>query len=248
MTSPSPERGEGRFLAWPDCWNTRDLGGVPIDGGVTRSGVLIRSDSLVHLTAEGRKAMTAYGVTTVLDLRSTNETLRNPSPYVDGGGDGVRYVHAELIDDSNMNNIGDSKDMFERYVYIIDNRPQAFRGVFTAIADAVGDGGVVFHCFAGKDRTGLVASMLLSLAGVAPADVAVDYGQTDVQLADQYEVWINEAPPEKRDLFRDELRCPPDRILRVLDHFERRWGGVGGYLEATGMRTRDIESVASMLR
>ena len=253
MTSPSPQRGEGRgegegrWLAWPDCWNTRDLGGVPLHGRVTRAGVLIRSDSLVHLTAEGREAMTAYGVTTVLDLRSNNETERSPSPFADGGGGGVRYVHAELIDDSNMNNIGDSKDMFERYVHIIDNRPQAFRDVFAAIADAAGGGGVVFHCFAGKDRTGLVASMLLSLAGVAPDDIAVDYGQTDLQLANQYEVWINEAPPEKRDLFRDELRCPPDRILRVLEHFEQRWGGVAGYLATAGMRGEEIDSVASML-
>jgi len=182
----------------------------------------------------------------VLDLRSQAELLRNPSPYAGDGGDGVRYVHKELIDDSNMNNIGDSKDMFERYVYIIDNRPRAFGDVFSAIADADG-GGVVFHCFAGKDRTGLVAAMLLTLAGVAPDDVAADYVQTDLQLAEQYEVWISEAPPEKRELFRDELRCPPDRILRVLDHFERKWGGVAAYLEEAGMAPSTIDRVSAKL-
>ncbi len=165
--------------------------------------------------------MSAYGVTTVLDLRSNAEIVENPSPFE--AAEGVRYLHHELIDDSNMNHIGDSKDMFERYLFIVDHRGEAFRKVFTAIGEA--DGGVVFHCFAGKDRTGLVAAMLLSLAGVAPEDIAADYGETDLQLARQYEVWISEAPPEKRDLFRDELRCSPDRILRVLDHFERTWGG-----------------------
>jgi len=243
VAAEPPEGPAVRRLSWPDCWNTRDLGGLPLDGGVTRSRVLIRSDSLVHLTAEGREAMSAYGVTTVLDLRSVAETVKNPSPFA--AAEAIRYVHRELIDDSNMNNIGDSKDMFERYVFIIDNRPDAFRNVFTAIGEA--DGGVVFHCFAGKDRTGLVAAMLLSLAGVAPDDVAADYGETDLQLANQYEVWINEAPPDKRDLFRDELRCPPDRILRVLDHFERKWGGVAAYLEAAGMKPSAIDEVASKL-
>ena len=188
--------------------------------------------------------MSAYGVKTVLDLRSQNERLTNPSPF-DGAAGPVRYVHRELIDDSNMNSIGDSKDMFERYVFIIDNRPHAFAGVFGAIAEA--EGGVVFHCFAGKDRTGLVAAMLLSLAGVAPDDIATDYGLTDLQLAKQYEVWISEAPPEKRDLFRDELRCPPDRILRVLDHFNRKWGGVAAYLEASGVSGADLDRLSQKL-
>ena len=187
--------------------------------------------------------MSAYGVTTVLDLRSNAEIVENPSPFE--AAEGVRYLHHELIDDSNMNHIGDSKDMFERYVFIIDHRGEAFRKVFTAIGEA--DGGVVFHCFAGKDRTGLVAAMLLSLAGVAPEDIAADYGETDLQLARQYEVWISEAPPEKRDLFRDELRCSPDRILRVLDHFERKWGGVAAYLEDAGMKPSAIDEVASKL-
>lgn len=181
----------------------------------------------------------------MLDLRSAGELARTPSPFADGANQRVRYVHCELIDDSNMNNIGDSKDMFERYVYVIDNRPEAFGGVFTAIAEA--EEGVVFHCFAGKDRTGLVAAMLLALAGVEPHDIATDYGLTDIQLAEQYEVWIAEAPAERRDLFRDELKCPPDRILRVLDHFERRWGGVTSYLVAAGMRAADIDRVASRL-
>jgi len=212
---------------------------------MTRLRALIRSDSLVHLTPKGRAEMTAYGVTTVLDLRSADELGRAPSPFADAFADGMHYVHRELIDDSNMNNIGDSKDMFERYAYIIDNRPKAFAGVFDAIADA--EGGVVFHCFAGKDRTGLVAAMVLSLAGVAPEHIAADYCETDVQLAKQYEVWISEAPPEKRELFRDELRCPPDRILRVLEHFERKWGGVAAYLEGAGMAPSSIDRVASKL-
>lgn len=232
-----------RRLDWPDCQNTRDLGGVPLDGGVTRSRVLIRSDHLGQLNPLGVEALKAYGVRTVLDLRSDGETVRRPSPFADGRD--VEYTHRALIDDANMNEIGDARDMLERYLFIVNTRPHAFRDVFDAIAQA--EGTVLFHCFAGKDRTGLVAAMLLSLGGVDEADIAADYGETDAQLATQYEVWISEAPAERREAFRAELQCPPERILGVLDHLDRRWGGVASYLEAAGMSAAAIDRVASKL-
>jgi protein-tyrosine phosphatase len=214
-----------------------------VPGGVTRSRVLIRSDHLGLLNASGREGLQAYGVTTVLDLRSDGEIAQAPSPFA--GGVGATYLHRPLIDDQNMNNIGDAKDMLERYLFIIDNRPEAFADVFTTLAHAQGT--VLFHCYAGKDRTGLVAAMLLALAGVSRDDIAADYGESDVQLARQYEIWINEAEPERRDAFRDELRCPPERILGVLDSLERKWGGVAGYLESAGVAPVAIDLVAARL-
>ena len=112
--------------------------------------ILIRSDHLGHLTPVGREALTAYGVSIVIDLRSTSEVLGSPNPFVDGTV--ARYIHHELIDDANMNNIGDARDMLERYLFVVNNRPEAFRDIFTSVAEA--EGGVLFHCFAGKDRTG----------------------------------------------------------------------------------------------
>jgi len=212
-------------------------------GGVTRSRVLIRSDHLGLLNASGREGLHAYGVTTVLDLRSDGEIARSPSPFA--GGVGATYLHRPLIDDQNMNNIGDATDMLERYLFILDNRPEAFAEVFTTLAHAPGT--VLFHCFAGKDRTGLVAAMLLSLAGVSPEHIAADYSETDVQLAKQYEIWISEAAPDRRDRFRDELRCPPERILGVLDHLDRQWGGVAGYLEGAGVSPAEIDLIAGKL-
>jgi protein-tyrosine phosphatase len=182
-------------------------------------------------------------VAVVIDLRSASEVLRAPNPFADGRT--ARYLHHELIDDPHMNKIGDAEGMFERYLFIVDNRAQAFGNVFTSIAGA--EGGVLFHCYAGKDRTGLVAAMLLSLAGVPAEHIAADYGETDRQLARQYEVWIREAEPDKRNAFRDELRCPPERILGILEHLERKWGGVEGYLEASGMTPANMDRLAAKL-
>ena len=210
---------------------------------MTRSRVLVRSDNVGHLNATGVEAMRAYGVTTVLDLRSRGETISKPSPFA--GGSGATYVNRELIDDANMTRIGDPQSMFERYLFIVDNRRQAFAAIFEAIAEA--EGCVLFHCFAGKDRTGLVAAMLLSLAGVEAKHIGSDYSETDVQLAQQYEVWIGEATPEDQAATREELRCPPERILGVLDHIERGWGGVAGYLEAAGLASQAIDRLSSRL-
>ena len=158
---------------------------------------------------------------------------------------GVAYIHRDLIDDANMNRIGESEGMFERYLFVVNTRPHAFRDILTSVAEA--EGGVLFHCFAGKDRTGLVAAMLLSLADVSADQIAADYGESDVQLANQYEIWISEAEPAKRDAFRDELRCPPERILGVIEHIERKWGGVAGYLEAAGVTPANIDRLSTRL-
>jgi protein-tyrosine phosphatase len=205
--------------------------------------VLIRSDHLGHLNASGREAMIAYGVNVVVDLRSDSELLSSPNPFA--AGDTAEYIHSPLIDDANMNKLGEAGDMFQRYLRVVDLRAAAFRDVFTSVAKA--EGGVLFHCFAGKDRTGLVAAMLLSLAGVAPDDIAADYAATDEQLAKQYEIWINEAEPARQAAIRDELHCPPDRILGVLEYLDQRWGGVEGYLEASGMPPANIDRLAAKL-
>jgi protein-tyrosine phosphatase len=236
-------RSTSRRLAWPDCNNTRDLGGLPRAGGLTRTGVLVRSDSVSHLTPAGREAMTAYGVTTVIDLRTGSELLTSPNPFADGAG--PAYVSRPLIDDSMMVKLGDAIDMYGRYLMMLDHRQEAFCDIFTSVAEA--DGAILFHCFAGKDRTGLVAALLLSLAGVEPDAIAADFAETDAQLAAKYQEWLAAAEPDRRKAMREDLQCPPERMLAVLDHIETRWGGVAAYLEASGVSLSNIDRVASRL-
>jgi protein tyrosine/serine phosphatase len=204
---------------------------------------LIRSDHIGHLTLAGREALIAYGVTSVLDLRSPAELLKSPNPVADGAG--PAYVNIPLIDDANMREVGEAADMYERYLMILDNRQEAFCGVFNAVADA--EGPMVFHCFAGKDRTGLVAAILLAVAGVTKEAIVADFGETDAQLARRYEQWIADATPERRKSMRDELRCPPEWILGVLDHLDQKWGGVEGYLEDSGVSSTNIHGVSAKL-
>jgi protein tyrosine/serine phosphatase len=237
-----------RRLDWPDCRNTRDLGGLPLAGGVTRSGMFVRSDNLRSLTAQGQEAMVAYGVTDVIDLRSESEVASSPSPFAalePFGGPAPTYTHLPLVDDATMRKLAEAPDMFDRYLMMLDRRGDAFRGIFTALART--DGAAAFHCFAGKDRTGMVAAMSLSLAGVDADSIAADYAETDAQMATRYQEWLAAAPPELVDEMRQDLVCPPERIVGVLEHLDQRWGGVEGYLEAAGMTAADISTLRSKL-
>jgi protein-tyrosine phosphatase len=234
-------------LDWPDCRNTRDLGGLRRAGGLTRTGFLVRSDNLRSLNAAGVEAMVAYGVTTVIDLRSESEVATSPSPF--GSRDAAAklpiYTHLPLIDDGTMLKLAEAPDMFERYLMMLEHRQAAFSAIFSTLAKS--EGTVVFHCFAGKDRTGMVAAMSLALAGVDVSSIAADYAETDAQMATRYEEWLAAASPENLEAMRDDLRCPPERIVGVLEHLDKRWGGAEGYLEAAGMSPTDISNLRSKL-
>jgi len=144
-----------------------------------------------------------------------------------------------------MRKLAEAPDMFDRYLMMLEHRADAFSGIFTALART--DGAAVFHCFAGKDRTGMVAAMSLALAGVDVDSIAADYAETDSQMATRYEEWLAAAPPAQLEEMREDLRCPPERIVGVLDHLETRWGGVEGYLEAAGMSAADVSTLRSKL-
>jgi protein-tyrosine phosphatase len=226
---------------------------------VTRSGVLVRSDNLGSLNSEGQEAMVAYGVTTVIDIRSESEVANSLPPSMgQGWGEGLRaaqrlstngskpiYLHLPLVDDATMLRLAEAPSMFERYLMMLEHRQGAFGEIFKTLANS--EGTVVFHCFAGKDRTGLVAAMSLALAGVEFSAIAADYAETDAQMAARYEQWLAAATPEKLQEMRDDLRCPPERIIGVLDHLDERWGGTEAYLEAAGLSSTAITRLRSKL-
>jgi protein-tyrosine phosphatase len=248
-----------RRLNWPDCRNTRDLGGLPGRRGLTRRSVVVRSDNVANLTLAGRQAMIEYGITTVIDLRSESEVNGSPGPpFSDfqstsplsalaraASSNMPVHLHLPLVDDATAPVLNEAPAMPERYVLMVDRRQAALGAIFAAIASA--EGPVLFYCFAGKDRTGLVAAMMLSLAGVEPEAIGADYAETDAQLASRYEEWLAKASPRRLEAMRDELRCPPERMLSILEYIERLWGGVDAYLEAAGLTPAAIDRLSAKL-
>lgn len=217
---------------------------MPHPGGVTRSGLIVRSDNISYLTQEGVQAMWEFGVNHVIDLRSASEVAAFPSPFASPTY-GPEYLNRPLIDDSLAPEIDALPSMGDKYLLMLERRQHAMADIFKAIAQV--DGPVVFHCYAGKDRTGLVAAMVLSLAGVHADAIAADYAETDLHLAERYVEWLAAASPERHDALQDELRCPPEWILGALDHLDHRWGGVEPYLLAGGVSPAEIERIKAKL-
>jgi protein-tyrosine phosphatase len=220
---------------------------------------MVRSDNVASLTPEGRQAMIDYGVTTVIDLRSEAEVKGSPGPPFSefksssplspkgrgAGSTSPAYRNLPLIDDVTAPILNQAPTMPERYVLMLERRQVGVGAIFDAIAAA--DGPVLFHCFAGKDRTGLVAAMMLSIAGVEPDAIGADFAETDLQLAGRYEEWLANASPERLESMRNELRCPPEWMLSTLHHIDQKWGGVEGYLEAAGLPSSTIARLQSKL-
>jgi protein-tyrosine phosphatase len=169
---------------------------------MTRSGVYWRSGSPDRLDAAGWAELRASGITTVVDLR-------NPQERADVGNapDGIRVLALPLEDvDDEQYATTWSHDWAtpDFYVWGRSRWPELWSAVLGAIADA--PGGVLFHCAGGRDRTGMVAAVLLEAAGVDRREVL-----------DDYVLGIREAPRRDIDHHIDEYRSALDRLLDGID-------------------------------
>lgn len=236
-----------RTLAWDGCVNVRDLGGHPTPGGETRFRSIVRADDLDRLSEAGWKALVDYGIRRVVDLRTPGER--------DGGsrdGLGVEVVHESVLPaiewegwaeiDALADGAPDAVTATEIvYVEFLERFGQGFARAVRHVADAP-EGGVLVHCKGGKDRTGLVAALLLRLAGVPLEDIGADYSLSRQNLGAFLDEWIDAAKDEEQRARRARTsESPAESMIRVLETIERRHGSVAGYLRDAGLDDETIE-------
>ena len=232
-------------LQFPGLLNVRELGGHPTrDGATTRRRSLLRSDDLVQLTAEGVQALADYGVRTVIDLRWPAEVAARPHPLALSERN-VRYHSVSLLAGDELewaSLCGEcSKEMWKCAV-LEHTRPQ-LKAVLEIIAGAAAEP-LLFHCVAGKDRTGLIAALLLALADVEPDAIAADYAASSAQLADAY---MQRYANLDRTEILEAVRCPEEGVHNMLAYLAQ-YGGAAGYLRAIGLRATTVERLRARLR
>lgn len=238
-----------RHLEWEGCLNLRDLGGLPTeDEGTTAWGAFVRGDTLCQLTESGRGALLGYGIRTVIDLRSSEEITAEPNPFA-ALPDVVSYLHRPLNDPATETRLSRAAGAAERYILMTDAAAGAARlaAIFSSMARAP-EGGVLFHCFAGRDRTGLVAALLLRLAGVGIGMIVQDYELTDGRMRPRYDELLATFDETRRERFLSSLEARGNPIRRTLMHVEERHGSVGGYLEQHGTTWAEIDRVRGRIR
>lgn len=235
-----------RRLDWAGCVNVRDLGGHETsDGRRTTFRAVVRADALKNLKDEGWQALVDYGVRTIVDLRFHVEREADPPRELP-----VEVAHIPLLDDRDEEAIAAVESWNSTaaaYLEMLERFQGNFARAVSAVARAP-EGGVLVHCQGGKDRTGLVVALLLTLAGVPPEEIAADYGLSAANLAPFTEEWIAEAPDDsERDRRLRVSRGDAQAMLDVLAELEARYGSVRSYLLTAGAEGETLDRAVARL-
>jgi len=235
-----------RLVPMDGVRNFRDLGGYPtVDGGETRWGQVFRSGRLDETTDTDLERIRALGIEVVFDLRTQMELDQNPNRLPDE----VEYVHMPmssqvavqkgLLDRIVDGDIGSytKADMADGYLRMLDR----FTGYLSTMVTAVAEGRkVLFHCTAGKDRTGITAMTLLTNAGVADSHVLDDYEiSARYQPEGRIEYFSEEivkagGDPASYDL--EAMLGSPRPVMRMtLEGIRDRWDDTDGYFAHLGI-------------
>lgn len=236
---------ERRHFDWEGCYNIRDLGGLPTAAGrTTAHGVFLRGDSVCRLTERGRCSLLADGVRTIVDLRRTEELEREPNPFANVPQE-VRFLHLPFQDEAIEARIKTMPTGAARYRTMLDDGRELIANVMNALARA--ERAVLFHCYGGRDRTGIVAAMLLRLAGVPDDEIVHDYVLTDERMEPLYADWRAEMNDERRGRFDRAIAEASEPIEAALRHLDDRYGGVEAYLVGGGVPPDHVAALREAL-
>jgi len=234
--------------------NFRDLGGYPTRfGAPTRPGVVFRSGSPAGMTALDREKLAALGVIAIFDLRSFVEVERDGA--VDLADIGISRYHTPVFPDVDVSPAVlaaryrlYSRDVPQVYLQMLRTGAASYRRVAEGIAET--RGAVMFHCAGGKDRAGVLAALLLSLAGVDRESVIADYALTSqylpVPAAERMDHFCKMYGLSS-DEFLALFAAQPLAMAATLNRIELTYGSAEGYLRSIGVTEATIERLRARL-
>jgi protein-tyrosine phosphatase len=255
-------------MAWIEldgAVNVRDLGNLPTSDGLrTVGGRLLRADNLQELSpSDVAKLVRDIGVTTVVDLRSSNE-LKSEGPAPLDAVAGVSHAHHPVLPE-----VGSTTDMIAEalltkadqdksrypddpvcghYLGYLEDRPDQIVAALHSIAHS--EGAALVHCAAGKDRTGVVVALALTAAGVCAQDVVDDYAASG-DRAEAIVARLRRSRTYARDIDSKPVtahRVRPETMAAFLEQMESRHGGVAGWLADHGFGPEDLQLLRAKMR
>ena len=242
-----------RLVTLEAVHNFRDLGGyATADGRTTLWRTLYRADGLYRLTPADVVALEPLGLNTVIDLRSAPELDERGRFPVDAHP--VVFHHLPIVDKTWAQ--GDAPE-YERdedfliwaYQDMLAVGAPRFAKAFEVLAepDALP---AVFHCAAGKDRTGLLAALLLGSLGVSHDDIVADYALTVAGMA-RFREWAAREWPEwiKRmaSIPPAYTAALPEAMSHILDELCEQHGTIRDYVRSIGVTDRTLAALESVL-
>jgi len=227
--------------------NFRDLGGYPIEGGgTTRRGKFYRSPGLYGITEADRAHMLTLDIRCIVDLRTEGECEREPDPF--GEADGIAFYNVPLIDNLNSGERSVvNMSLAEMYLHLMDDKQTGLKEVFSIMARHVTEGGCVFHCTAGKDRTGVVAALLLLLAGVSEEDIIHNYAATIVLMKEVFARRLEMYREQGRDVNPALFGSDANNMRVFIDHLKANYGSAEAYLKTIGLSEDEVKTLRDAL-
>jgi protein-tyrosine phosphatase len=230
-----------RLIGLEAVHNFRDLGGYPtVTGRATKWRTLFRADGLYRLTPHDAQTVVDLGVQTVIDLRTQKEVQNRGTFPVKQFP--INFHHLPIIDATwNDGDTPDIEDVVEFLVWayreMLDRASEKFADAIKLIAaqDVLP---AVFHCAAGKDRTGVLAAFILSILGVPDEIISADYGKTEDGMKRLIE-WAKIYQPELADAYAKMparfAASDPRAMTIILDGLNQKHGSVQNYLREIGV-------------
>jgi protein-tyrosine phosphatase len=241
-----------RLVPFSEILNFRDLGGYhTADGRTTRWGRLFRSDVGQPLSASDIDLLRTLGVATVIDLRSPVEVERTASALrVDPS---IRFVNTSVLSNDGLierreESTFDEGYLARRYLHYLEVGGDAFTRAFAEMA-VYENYPLVFNCFLGKDRTGVLAALVLSCLTVERDEIVADYALTATRVP--YIVEKLRGVPVYRDTIdRTDpvmLDANAHTMMSFLEELDRRFGGARSWALGAGVSPGELERLSELL-
>jgi protein-tyrosine phosphatase len=251
--TPDGEAGTdepARLLHSDVVFNLRDLGGYLGDGGrAIRWRTVLRGDGIHRLPASD---LTAMGVRTVLDLRTAAEISERGRAEAPA----LHWYHLPMLRTIwepawFIDGMSPGRFLADRYLVMLDEGADSLATALRVLGNPKATP-AVFHCAAGKDRTGVVASILLSLLGVDDDTIAGDYHLSSAGM-DRMVEFIRRTYPERYEVMADQppafLDAPVEAMALFLSGVRERWGSVDEYAATIGVGPDAVAGLrANLLR
>ncbi|MER7950668.1 tyrosine-protein phosphatase [Streptomyces sp. NPDC096079] len=226
--------------------NLRDAGGYRTTNGQwVTMGEVYRSDALANLTTEDLAKLRRLGIRTVFDLRMADERAKDPD-QVPAGAD---YVVADVFAGSgSFQQMPKSPAEAERMMIDAEKTMVSGEGgrkAYTQVLDGIREDdahAVLFHCTAGKDRTGWSSAALLTALGVPRETVMADYLASNTYRKAANDAVLGHLPPAQAAVYKPLLDVRPEYLNSGYDEVEAVYGSFDRYLkDALGIDHRELK-------